>query len=65
MNDNEKFLLGLALGVFLRWSDVVPLVAGIVIGFTVQKVPDVITTSELPKTIQSYVQQLKKINNSN
>jgi hypothetical protein len=65
MLEGKSFLLGIAAGIMLRWSDIIPVFAGIVIGVSMKKVPDLLYTNELPQSIQNYIKQLRIMNKDN
>jgi hypothetical protein len=54
MLEGKSFLLGIAAGIMLRWSDIIPVFAGIVIGVSMKKVPDLL-----------YIKQLRIMNKDN
>lgn len=62
MIEGKSFLFGIMAGIILRWTDVIPLVSGVIIGVSIKKVPDIISLTELPTNIQNYIKHIKSMN---
>lgn len=50
-----SFFSGVFTGFVLRWTDIVPIIGGFVLGFTVRKLPGFINLNDLPPLIKEYL----------
>lgn len=62
MLEGKSFLFGIMAGIILRWTDVIPLVAGVIIGVSIKKLPEIVNIVDLPANIQNYIKQIKSVN---
>lgn len=56
-----SYCSGLLTGLIIRWTDIVPILGGFVLGLSVKKMPEFINTNDLPLFIQNYVNYFKGI----
>lgn len=50
-----SFFSGVFTGFILRWTDIIPIIGGFMLGLTVRKIPDFINLNDLPPIIKNYL----------
>lgn len=50
-----SFFSGVFTGFVLRWTDIIPIIGGFVLGFTVRKLPGFVNLNDLPPMIKNYL----------
>ncbi len=58
-----SYFAGLMSGMILRWTDIIPIIGGVIIGFSIKKIPNIIKFEELPVPVQSYYNYLSQLTN--
>ena len=60
-----SFFTGMLVGVIIRWTDLLPITFGFVIGLTVRHIPHLINLNDFPMTVQNYMLKFKTLINEN
>lgn len=53
--DSFSFISGILTGLIVRWTDIIPIVGGFVLGLSVKKMPEIININDLPPFVQKYI----------
>lgn len=63
MANSWTFITGVMLGLFIRYTDILPIMGGFVMGLTVQKLPEIMNMDFMPTLLQGgYYQLVESIN---
>lgn len=58
-----SFFSGMLSGMFIRYTDILPILGGFVLGLTVQKLPDMMILDNMPLFLQSgYFNLIETVN---
>jgi hypothetical protein len=49
--DLHSFSFGFVAGIMLKWTDLIPITGGFIIGFSIQRIPDI--TTKIPEFLTS------------
>jgi hypothetical protein len=52
-----SFMTGMISGMIIRYTDVVPIIGGIILGFSINRLPEVLNFNDLPNKVRLYVKR--------
>ena len=50
-----SFFSGTLTGLILDWTDIIPILGGFILGFSVKKMPEFMNTNDIPVFIKKYI----------
>lgn len=60
-----SYFSGVLSGLIIKWTDIIPILGGFILGISVKKMPEFINITDLPIFAQNYITYFKNIGNSN
>lgn len=57
---NYIFLLGLVFGLILKWSDIIPILGGFILGLSCRKIPEMINLNEYLSYIKDNINTISQ-----
>jgi len=54
-----SFFSGMLVGMVFRWSDLLPMMGGFLLGISVTKIPEIVVVDHFPRYLQHYAIKLK------
>lgn len=58
-----SYFSGLISGLILKWTDIVPILGGFILGVSIRKVPEMFNPEDIPLYVTQYFQYYKELYN--
>jgi hypothetical protein len=60
-----SYLSGVLTGMIIDWTDIVPLMTGLILGLSIKQMPEFVNVNDLPKYAQQYANKIKLFMSAN